>query len=121
MESLWGVDEIRLYDPGLEPFSEVASETFDGVISTDVLEHCPEEDLDWIIEEMFGFARSFLFCSISCRPAFKQLPTGENAHIAIKPPEWWKKKFESVARDHPGVRYVALCYGHDDAPVVLEN
>jgi len=121
MESLWGVDEIRLYDPGFEPFSEVPSETFDGVISTDVLEHCPEEDLDWIVDEMFSFAKSFLFCTISCRPAVKQLPTGENAHITIKPPEWWKKKFESIGRDHPGVTYVAVCYGHDDTPVVLEN
>ena len=95
MESLWGVDEIRLYDPGLEPFSEVPSETFDGVISTDVLEHCPEEDLDWIIEEMFGFARSFLFCSISCRPAFKQLPTEENAHIAIKPPNGGRRSLRA--------------------------
>ena len=38
---------------------------FDGVISTDVLEHCPEPDLPWILDEMFGAARKFIFANIA--------------------------------------------------------
>jgi hypothetical protein len=77
-----------------------------------VLEHCPEQDIDWIVGEMFGYANSMLFCTISCQPAVKSLPTGENAHITVREPVWWQQVFARLGSAHPEVRYVALCYGH---------
>jgi hypothetical protein len=43
MKEYWGVESIRCYDPGYPPFSTLPEGRFDGVICTDVLEHCPEE------------------------------------------------------------------------------
>jgi hypothetical protein len=105
MKSYWGVDEIRCYDPGYAPFSELPSGTFDGVICTDVLEHCPEEDVAWILEEMFGFARKFVFATVACFPARKRLPTGENAHCTIKPAPWWQACIAAAAGARPGLTY----------------
>jgi hypothetical protein len=96
----WGVDEIVCYDPCYEPFSTLPGGTFDGVISTDVLEHCPEEDLPWIIDEIFGYASKFVFANVACFPARKRLPNGENAHCTIKPAEWWRAVFEKAAAAH---------------------
>lgn len=93
----WDIDEVVCYDPCYPPFSMLPTGIFDGVISTDVLEHCPEEDVPWIIAEIFSYAKRFVFANIACYPAHKRLSTGENAHCTIKPLDWWRGLLESVA------------------------
>ncbi|MBM3727390.1 MAG: class I SAM-dependent methyltransferase [Acidobacteria bacterium] len=102
----WGVREIRLYDPGVPEHATRPEGQFDGVVSTDVLEHIPEEDIDWVLAECFGFARRFLYMNIASYPAKKILPNGWNAHVTIEPPEWWRKRVERVAAKWPGKAYV---------------
>ena len=101
----WGVDEVICFDPAYLPYSELPTGTFDGVISTDVLEHCPEEDVPWIVEEMFSFADKFLFATVACYPANKRLPNGENAHCTIRPVAWWQELFARSAARRPGVAW----------------
>lgn len=93
----WDVMSVHCYDPAYEPFIKLPDETFDGVISTDVLEHCPEDDVDWIVGEMFSFAKTFVLANVACYPAKKTLPNGENAHTTIKPAEWWVEKFAAAS------------------------
>jgi hypothetical protein len=85
----WDVDEVRCYDAGYAAYRELPAGTFDGVISTDVLEHCPEDDLPWILGEIFSYARRFVFLNVACFPAKKHLPDGTNAHITVRPAQWW--------------------------------
>jgi len=101
----WGVDDVTCFDPAYSPFSQLPTGSFDAVISTDVLEHCPEEDIGWIVEEMFGYAEKFVFAVIACYPASKRLPNGENAHCTIRPPEWWNEYFTAAGLRHPGVKW----------------
>lgn len=97
IQEYWGVERIQCYDPGYEPFSRLPEEPFDGVIATDVLEHCPEADLPWIVAEIFSMARKFVFASVACHPAVKRLPNGENAHCTVRPPAFWEKLFSREA------------------------
>jgi len=101
----WGVDEVVCYDPCYAPFSRLPSGTFDGVICTDVLEHCPEEDIPWIVEEIFSYATRFVFANVACFPARKRLPTGENAHCTIRPAAWWQALLEEAAARRPGIAW----------------
>lgn len=96
----WEIAAVYCYDPNYEPFSRMPSARYDGVICTDVLEHCPEEDLPWILGEIFGFAGRFVFSNVACYPARKRLPNGENAHCTIRPPEWWRALIESASQGH---------------------
>lgn len=100
-----GVDEITGYDPGVEKFATPPLGTFGGVYSIDVLEHCLENDLSWIIEEIFSYAEKFVFLTVSTVPAKKNLPNGENAHVTIKSQEWWITLIDGIAKKHPSVRY----------------
>jgi hypothetical protein len=104
----WGDPRITSYDPGYEPLAHLPVGRFDGVVCTDVLEHCPEEDIPWIVEDLFGFARRFVFASIASFPAIKRLPNGENAHCTVRPPEWWAGLLHATAHRHPGPRYRVL-------------
>lgn len=101
----WDVDEVRCYDPCYEPYSRLPEGCFDGVVCTDVLEHCPEEDLRWIVNEMFSFATRFAYAGVACYPAKSRLPNGENAHCTVRPPQWWRDLFEEIAPAHPGVKW----------------
>lgn len=99
----WDVAGVHCYDPCYEPFSALPGGRFDGVISTDVLEHCPEEDVPWIVAELFSFADKFVFANVACFPAQKLLPTGENAHCTIKPAAWWAQVVDDAAAGHDPV------------------
>ena len=98
-----GLDSITCFDPGVAEFQTFPTGKFDGVISTDVLEHCPEPDLPWILEEMFGAARRFIFANIAAYPAGKTLPNGENAHCTVRQQDWWNEIITPIAARHPGV------------------
>jgi len=112
----WGVDEVECYDPCYAPYSKLPSGTFAGVVCTDVLEHCPEEDIPWIIEEMFSYATRFVFANVACYPARKRLPTGENAHCTIQPVEWWKSLIEGIAARRAGVVWEVWIQSRVDGP-----
>jgi len=102
--SWWGVN-VTCYDPAYAPYSKLPEGQFDGVVCTDVLEHCPEEDMEWILGEIFGYARMFVFANVACFPARKRLPSGQNAHCTVRPAKWWRALVEKVARRHPQVLY----------------
>lgn len=105
LQHFWGLDSITCYDPAYPEFDTVPEGRFDGVICTDVLEHCPEEDIPWILDTIFSYAEKFVFATAACYPAKKMLPNGENAHITIRPPAWWQKILEIVAVRHPKVLF----------------
>ena len=111
----WGV-EVRCYDPAYPKFAALPEGEFDGVISTDVLEHCPEEDLSWIVGELFGYARRFVFANVACFPARKRLPNGQNAHCTIRPLKWWRQLVAPIARARPGVLYELRLQLDEDGP-----
>jgi len=104
----WPGVKVTCYDPGFEPYAAPYEGKFDGVISTDVLEHIPDDDIGWVLDEMFAAAGKFVYAVAACYPARKILPNGENAHCTLQEPVWWRLQMEMASRRHPGVRWV-LC------------
>lgn len=105
IQSYWGVEDVRCYDPGYEPFSARPETRYDGVISTDVLEHITQSDVPWVIEDMFALANKFVYGNIACFPAVKNLPNGKNAHCTVKSVDWWAGVVHSVAMRHTNISY----------------
>ena len=84
-----------LYDPAVPEYENLPDGPFDGVYSTDVLEHIPKEDIPRTIMEIFGRAERFVFLAICTKPALAVLPSGQNAHCTVEPMEFWKKMVET--------------------------
>lgn len=84
--------EISLYDPGIPAFSNLPPKVYDAVISIDVAEHVEETEVDAFFDNLFGYARKMVFLTICTRPAKKTLPDGRNAHVTLRPYEWWLEK-----------------------------
>lgn len=105
IQSLWQVDEITCFDPGVPEISSLPDGTFDGVIATDVLEHVPEDDVFWVVNELFAHAEKFVFASIPCYLASATLPDGRNAHITLRSPYWWLGVFQSARAQRPEIHF----------------
>ena len=103
---------VTKYDPAVPQFETPPAGPADLVWCTDVLEHIPEEDIPFIVEELSRLARKGVFVTVGTYPAKKHLPNGENAHVCIKPFEWWQKAFEllfSRADHDPNFKFILLC------------
>lgn len=117
LRDLWQLHRITLYDPGYAPHATYPTGTFDAVICTDVLEHIPEQDLDWVIGDLFGFARNLVYAGVANYPAGKMLPDGSNAHVTLKPAEWWIEKFAAChAASGSAAEYAVIVERHHNDP-----
>ena len=74
---------------------------FDIVINTDVLEHIPEDDLVWVLKEIFNYSSNIVFLNISCRPALKTFKNGENVHVSVFPIQDWLQLIARVSERYP--------------------
>lgn len=116
LQTCWGIDELRIYEPALPGHDRLPDGPFDGVISTDVLEHIPKEDVPWVVEEMFSLARRFLFATVACVPALARLPSGENAHVTVESPDWWAGLFHAAASKSPCPYSLAALVPKEEGP-----
>jgi hypothetical protein len=105
-----------LYDPGTK-YSDFPEGMFDGVICTDVLEHIEEEDLDEVLGQIFSKANKFVYLGVCTIPALAILPDGRNAHVTIKPFQWWLDKVLPFSKTATQL----YCYGDAKCVARMEN
>jgi hypothetical protein len=100
MKEYWNISDIGLYDPVVKSYKLLPHKTFDLIISTYMLEPCPEYDLGWIVSEIFSLSEIFVFCTVALYPAQKKLPDDRNAHITLKTAGWWVDLFKENSKEH---------------------
>jgi hypothetical protein len=83
------------YDPAIAEYQNKPTDKFDLVISTDVLEHIPIDNLKDVIDEIFTYSKKWVFVSVCCRKANAILPNGYNAHATIESAKWWRELFKA--------------------------
>lgn len=94
--------DVHLYDPSFSKWNRMPTGKFDVVITNDVLEHIPEEDVDEFIARLFRFAKKGVWASFCNRPAKKFFPDGvTNLHVTQRPREWWEEKFAKHSKGIP--------------------
>jgi len=86
----WGILP-SLYDPAIPEYQTLPEGTFDGVISFDVMEHIPKEQIPETFDQIFSRADKFVFLGIATSPAKAVLPNGDNAHCTVEPIGWWEE------------------------------
>ena len=112
-----GIEMPALYDPAVSAYETLPEGVFDGVISTDVLEHIPEEHLPKTFEEIFSRAKRFVFLAICTKPAIAVLPSGENAHCTLKPCSWWVEQIQPYSKVYTHIK----TYGNDNDYAILNE
>lgn len=114
----WGIMP-SLYDPGVTEYENLPDGPFDGIYSTDVMEHIPEQVIPSVFDWIFSNATKFVFLGICTRPAFATLPNGENAHCTVYPHEWWADKIREHNKNNI---YTHLkCYGESEGYEIFKD
>ena len=102
---------VKCYDPAVEKYSE-KPEPADLVVCTDVLEHVEPECIDAVLDDLQRVTRRNALMTIALKPAIKTLADGRNAHVLLRPAEWWdeqiSRRFDIVSseKSEGGVAYV---------------
>lgn len=96
LKQLWKLQEVKLFDPGVEEYAIKPFTGCDLVVCTDVMEHVPEHLVDDVLADVCRLANKAVFFNISTRPASKVLVDGTNAHATVKPAHWWQAKLDKL-------------------------
>lgn len=102
----FGLEKVYRYEPA-RTIDE--RQLADCVVSFDVLEHIFITDVPSVLRNMFSCAKKLLLLNVACYPAAAQLPNGENAHVTVRAPVWWKGMVDCVSMEYPEVSVCLLC------------
>ena len=86
------------YDPGI-PGKDSPPEPADVVVATDVMEHVELQFVDATLKNLAVLSKRLCFMNIACNLSKSLLPDGSNAHVTVKPPEWWIDKVKRTFGD----------------------
>ena len=112
VQDMWNIKEFFLYDPAYSEHDKLPNKKYDIVLCTDVLEHIPESDLDWVIREVLRFSNKVAFINVCSQEARKTFLTGKhkgrNVHVSVFSNDWWINKFSIIWRDFKHIKiYIA--------------
>lgn len=86
---------VHEYDPAIVGKEKIPQKQYDMIITTDVLEHLYEDEIETICNDFLSLCPETMFHVICTRPAGNLLPDGSNAHKTVKQIEWWDNKLKS--------------------------
>jgi hypothetical protein len=102
----FALDAAYGYDPARDRDER---QKVDCVVSFDVLEHIFISDVPAVLCDMFSYAGKLAVLNVDCYPAAAKLPNGENAHITVRAPLWWKGMVDSIAVEYPDILICLIC------------
>lgn len=104
IQDTFGITEFSLYDPAYPEHAELPTKQYDAVISTDVLEHVPSQDLDWVMDKIYSHATKIVFLNVCGAAAIKTFPEGKhkgrNVHVSLFDNEWWVNQCHKIRQKH---------------------
>ena len=112
------IDEVNTFEPARNLMDK---KTSDCVICMDVLEHIFIADVPNVIDELFSLSKNLLIINVACYKAAAILPNGENAHITVRSPAWWKGAIDTVAVKYPNIEVMLICSNTFKTGVIFET
>lgn len=116
-KDFFNVKQIRKFEPARGLTDKVKS---DCVVCMDVLEHVFLADITSIVRDLFSLSKKLLVVNVACYHADALLPNGENAHITVREPSWWKGIFDALAGDFPATSVLLICSTSYDSGVIYD-
>ncbi len=102
----FGLKKVYRYEPARE-IDERTS--VDCVVCFDVLEHIFVSDVATVLRDIFSHAEKLVILNVACYEANALLPNGENAHITVRNPHWWKGVLDLISVEFPTVSIDLIC------------
>jgi Methyltransferase domain len=93
----WAMPHLKVtsYDPGMPGIDKLPEGNWDFTVCTDVLEHIEPEFLEKTLDLIYERTECAAYFIIATSKAKAILPDGRNAHLIIRPHEWWTSQLMS--------------------------
>jgi hypothetical protein len=85
---------VDSYDPGIPAIADTPAPA-PFVCCIDVLEHVEPEYIDQVLDDLQRVVANLGYFTVAVTPAAKILEDGRNAHLIIRPVEWWEQKIQA--------------------------
>ena len=105
-KDFFNLEKVINYEPARNYYD---IESCDCVVCFDVLEHVYLNDLNDVLTHIYSHALKFVIIQVACYEAQALLPTGENAHITVRPPIWWKGFIDGISIKYPNISTMLFC------------
>ena len=102
----FGLRTVHRYEPARD-IDERA--LVDCVVCFDVLEHVYVSDVAAVLRDILSHANKLVILNVACYEANALLPNGENAHITVRNPHWWKGVLDTISVEFPAVSIDLIC------------
>jgi len=102
----FGLEKVLRYEPARKIDER---NLVDCVVSFDVLEHIFVSDVPNVLRDIFANAKKLVVLNVACYNANALLPNGENAHITVRNPYWWKGALDLISVEYPHVSVDLIC------------
>ena len=117
-KKFFDVEKVTTFEPARNLLEKKKS---DCVVCMDVLEHVYIADIPNVVEELFSLTNNLLIINVACYKAAAILPNGENAHITIRPPLWWKGVIDTIAVNYKNIEIMLICSNTFKSGVIFES
>lgn len=116
-----GIERIDTLDP--TQAAAVTAEKDDAVVCMEMLEYVPDEDIPWLLKQLFSRARYLLYCEVDETPSACSDPGRVSRRKRTA--AWWQYALELVARHFPSIRWRLCVRGnaatHGSDPLIIEG
>tara|TARA_B100000035_G_scaffold68429_1_gene55924 strand:+ start:447 stop:1094 length:648 start_codon:yes stop_codon:yes gene_type:complete len=102
----FGLKKVYSYEPARDIDERTSA---DCVVCFDVLEHIFVSDVATVLRDIFSCAKKLVILNVACYDANALLPNGENAHITVRNPHWWKGALDLISVEFPSVSVDLIC------------
>ncbi len=105
-EAAYGIRRVTRYDPVASEGPDPLQGRFDAVVCRGGLEVLSDDDVSWVVDELFAYARSVVYAEVAdtggARPAHAR---------GARDPSWWYALFERAGARHPEVHWRIVVRG----------
>ena len=102
----FGLNKVFQYEPTI---INTKKEVAECVLCFDVLEHFFLSDLKNVISDLYYHSTKIVVLQVACYEAKAKLTNGENAHITVRNPFWWKGFIDAVSSNFEKTQTVLIC------------
>ncbi len=84
---------------------ERPAQQYDGVVCVDVITYLPDEDVPWVLEELFAHARQFVYVTVAPRSVPRPFAKSLLLSGQTRDEAWWLTHFAAVSARHPAIHW----------------
>ena len=105
---------VSWYDLVLLSESRRSKKPITDIVSTEVLDYLPDEDVPWVLDELLRSARRKVAITVTTSMPTSVLPRGIHLSHRPRPESWWLAQLEAASRSYPEIHWQLIVHTRND-------